>query len=202
MSKVRKVVFGIGLVLLITTIITTSVLSQQIDTAKEQRERLLQERINKTVSDLTNFSKDHILTGKEMEKFVKEVTSIQSLYKDSIKVYGKDLNITLERYNKLVGIKDLYTAPKWRWGAQQKEVIKREVANITGYDVLRVEESFSVFHNVTGLIIVLLLAALMVVSLWGVIMNTGEALLISYIFFMVFLVLEIASIIILLTGLG
>ena len=83
-----------------------------------------------------------------MKQFVKETKNLERLYKDSLQIYG-ELNITKDKYQILVKIKNLYTEPIWRWGHKNQPEMKRLIANITGYDILEIQEMITItWHSI------------------------------------------------------
>lgn len=155
----RMKIRGFIIAILIITITTALLQPGRAETPKEQREKLVQNEIDKVIAELTNFSKDQKLTAKEMKQFVKETKNLERLYKDSVKIYG-ELNVTEDKYQTLVKIKNLYTGPKWKWGHMNQPEMKRLIGEITGYDILEIEETLTITWHSIFLIMIMILGVL------------------------------------------
>lgn len=90
-----------------------------------------------------------------MKEFVKEAEKLERFYKDSIEIYG-NLNVTKDRYETLVKIKNLYTA-QWKWGHKHQVEMKRLIAEITGYDILEIQETLKIIWWELILLVILMI---------------------------------------------
>ncbi len=107
-------------------------------TAKKLREAYLASLMSNINFTLYKITKDRVIDKKEMNVFIKEVENFEAEYEKARKIYD-----TVDNINpKIRELVEIYTTPILRHGGRNKEKMSRIIAELSGNDVLEIEEDF------------------------------------------------------------